>query len=120
MRGKKIEKKSKKKKKVKEKKRFKVNKLFLYTTSNFFRMFKSFISKLNNFKIYKSFNNFDYIRLFFTFFIKIKLNIKKLLFLGFLFFPYHLSRTKYSLKHYFKLISFFGFQHQGYVWFQKI
>ena len=43
------------------KKKFRVNKLFLYIISNFCHEFNSFIYKLNNFKIYKFLNNFNYI-----------------------------------------------------------
>ena len=50
--GNKIKRKSRGKKKTKEiKNKFKVNKLFLYITLNFFHRFNSFIYGLNNLKI---------------------------------------------------------------------
>ena len=55
--GEKIEKKNIRK--IKNK--FKTNKLFLYITSNFFYRLNSSVYELNNLKIYKKFNNFNYI-----------------------------------------------------------
>ena len=61
MREQKNRKKKKGKKRMKIKNRFKVNKLFLYIISKFFHIFNSFIYRLNNLKIYKFLNNFNYI-----------------------------------------------------------
>ena len=58
--GKKIE--NKNIRKIKNK--FKVNKLFLYITSNFFHRFNSSIYELNNLKIYKNFNNLTFFCIF--------------------------------------------------------
>ena len=59
---KKIERKSKGKENVKKNKnKFKVNKLFLYLTSNSFYFFNSIIKRLNNFKILKFLTVFNHI-----------------------------------------------------------
>ena len=58
--GKRMEKKIERKKKE-NKNRFKINKLFLYYILNIFHGFNSSIYRLNNFKIQKFLNNFNYI-----------------------------------------------------------
>ena len=59
---KKIERKSKRKENVKKNKnKFKVNKLFLYLTSNSFYFFNYIIKRLNNFKILKFLTVFNHI-----------------------------------------------------------
>ena len=83
----------KQRKKVEEKKKwrkfkhkFEVNKLFLYTTLNLFTYLILLYKKLNNFKIYKFLNNFNYIWLPFIFFI-VKPKTRKSISFIFFFFP---------------------------------
>ena len=84
----------KQRKKVEEKKKwrkfkhkFEVNKLFLYTTLNLFTYLILLYKKLNNFKIYKFLNNFNYIWKFFFHIFHSKIKYEKIIFFS-IFFPY--------------------------------
>ena len=68
-----------------KKKKFKVNKLFLYISSNSYTLFFYSIKNLNNLKLYKILTNLNYILFSLIFFI-LKLDIRKLIFISIFFF----------------------------------